>query len=228
MTVRPYTLTQFLKPVCKTKRKQNKSSLHLSQKMYFFPWISICTSMFHRTSSVISTFVANGGRTHGHLTPHMVSHTGPKRTRKHAPEKGQQVLGSELWGDFRDWWLGFLVCKSRRQKEFTQYLQGLPQFLLPSEFLTCAFLLLFSSYCSVLSAAVPPPATAVETRPQGPPSTILFSSFIFQVFLKLTSWRRFRYCPLHSCLIFLFLESPLGFRHPLISGAWLIWDLIPL
>lgn len=152
MTVRLHTLALFLKPVGKTKLKQNKNSLHLSQTMCFFLWISICASIFHRPSSLISMFVANGGRTHVHLTPHTVSHTGPERTRKRALEEGPRVLGSELWGNFWDWQLGFLVCKSRRQKEFTQYLHGLPQFSLPPGCLTCAFLLLFSSYCSVLSA----------------------------------------------------------------------------
>lgn len=132
--------------------------------------------MFHRTSSLISVFVAKGSRTHAHLTPHMISHTGPERTRKGALEKGQQVLGSEHWGDSWDWWLSFLVCKSRRQKEFTQYLQGLPQFSLPPEVLTCAFLFLFSSHCSVLSAT--PLQAACCCRNSSPRSSLHPSTLI--------------------------------------------------
>ena len=217
------SLNQFVK-----QHNKAKTSCLCLERCIFSLEFSICASVFHSISSFIAVFVADRDRIRVHLTLQLLSWASITRTELRLQEAGMAVCGeqkadprSELCIAFQDWSLGFLVCKTRRRKGSFNASKLSFSFYFPRVW--CRVFLLCSP--SYLSSELP---AAMETCPQGPTSIILFSSLIFQFFLKLTSCHWFQYCPLDSFLAFLFSESPLGFRHSLISGAWLIWDMIPL
>lgn len=197
----------------------------MSRKMYLFPWIQyLCLSIpqyleFHCsvcgrwrqnpcTSNTPAVLLGKHNKTWAEAPGIMVWWTESR------PQKWALDCLSGLI-------IGFLVCKRRRRKGLFNASKPSFRFYFPRVW-HWLFLLRSPSY---LSSELP---AAMETCPQGPASIILFSSLIFQFFLKLTSCHWFQYCPLDSFLAFLVSESPLGFRRSLISGAWLIWDMIPL
>ena len=214
------SLNQFVK-----QHNKAKTSCLCLERCIFSLEFSICASVLHSISSFIAVFVADRDRIRVHLTLQLFSWASITRTELRLQEAwcGEQKADprSELCIAFQDWSLGFLVCKTRRRKGSFNASKLSFSFYFPRVWWR-VFLLCSPSY---LSSELP---AAMETCPQGPTSSILFSSLIFQFFLKLTSCHWFQYCPLDSFLGFLFSESPLGFRHSLISGAWLIWDMIPL